>query len=37
LLPPRDWLHERCDARFEAMMENGAVEEVEALLSRDLP
>lgn len=37
LLPPRDWLHDRCDARFEAMMENGAVEEVEALLSRGLP
>ncbi len=37
LLPPRDWLYDRCDARFELMMEGGAVEEVEALLSRNLP
>ena len=36
LLPPRPWLHERCDARFAEMMEHGAVEEVRALLSRDL-
>ena len=32
LLPPRPWLHERCDARFAEMMEHGAVEEVRALL-----
>ncbi len=37
LLPPRDWLYARCDARFDAMMSGGAVEEVEALLSRGLP
>jgi tRNA dimethylallyltransferase len=37
LLPPRDWLHMRCDRRFEAMMESGAVDEVAALLARDLP
>lgn len=37
LLPPRDWLYDRCDARFELMMERGAVEEVEALLARNLP
>lgn len=37
LLPPRDWLYARCDARFDAMMEGGAVGEVEALLARDLP
>ncbi|MBK6706477.1 MAG: tRNA (adenosine(37)-N6)-dimethylallyltransferase MiaA [Sphingomonadales bacterium] len=37
LLPPRDWLHERCDRRFETMMEQGAVEEVRALLALDLP
>ncbi len=37
LLPPRDWLRARCDARFEAMLEHGAVEEVEALLARSLP
>ncbi len=37
LLPPRDWLYARCDARFDAMMSGGAVEEVEAFLSRGLP
>ena len=36
LLPPRDWLNARCDARFAAMVEQGAVEEVEALLERNL-
>ncbi len=36
LLPEREWLYERCDRRFAAMMENGAVEEVERLLARDL-
>lgn len=33
LLPDRSWLYERCDRRFEAMIESGAVEEVEALLA----
>jgi tRNA dimethylallyltransferase len=37
LLPPREWLHARCDARFVAMLEMGAVDEVEALLALDLP
>ncbi|HEV7234125.1 MAG TPA: tRNA (adenosine(37)-N6)-dimethylallyltransferase MiaA, partial [Sphingorhabdus sp.] len=37
LLPPRDWLYARCDARFDAMMSGGAVEEVEALLAECLP
>lgn len=37
LLPPRDWLYARCNARFDAMMSGGAVDEVEALLTRDLP
>ena len=37
LLPPRDWLYARCDARFEAMVELGAVEEVKTLLKRGLP
>jgi tRNA dimethylallyltransferase len=37
LLPPRDWLHNRCDTRFELMMNNGAVEEVKALLALELP
>lgn len=36
LLPPRDWLYERCDRRFSVMMAQGAVEEVEALLARGL-
>ena len=36
LLPPRDWLYARCDERFAAMIEQGAVEEVEALLARRL-
>jgi tRNA dimethylallyltransferase len=36
LLPPRDWLYERCDRRFALMLEHGAVEEVEALLDRRL-
>lgn len=36
LLPPRDWLYERCNARFEAMLDQGAVKEVEALLARGL-
>lgn len=37
LLPPRDWLHIRCDLRFGQMLEHGAVEEVEALMARNLP
>ncbi|MEO7563892.1 MAG: tRNA (adenosine(37)-N6)-dimethylallyltransferase MiaA [Sphingomicrobium sp.] len=37
LLPPRDWLYVRCDARFAAMVEGGAVAEVKALLQRNLP
>jgi tRNA dimethylallyltransferase len=36
LLPPRDWLVARCDRRFAAMVEHGAVEEVRALLARKL-
>lgn len=36
VLPPRGWLYERCDDRFEAMIEHGAIAEVDALLSRDL-
>lgn len=36
LLPPREWLYARCDARFAAMLESGAVEEVRALLARNL-
>ncbi|MBX7495975.1 tRNA (adenosine(37)-N6)-dimethylallyltransferase MiaA [Qipengyuania sp. 6B39] len=36
LLPEREWLYERCDRRFVMMTEQGAVEEVQALLARDL-
>jgi tRNA dimethylallyltransferase len=36
LRPPRDWLIERCDRRFAQMVEQGAVAEVEALLTRHL-
>lgn len=33
LLPPRDWLYERCDTRFSQMLASGAKDEVEALLA----
>ncbi len=36
LLPPRDWLYARCNARFEAMLDQGAVNEVDTLRARDL-
>lgn len=36
LLPPRDWLYARCDERFAAMFDGGAVGEVERLLARGL-
>ncbi|MEJ7925277.1 tRNA (adenosine(37)-N6)-dimethylallyltransferase MiaA [Sphingobium sp. AN641] len=36
LLPPRDWLIARCDARFAQMVDMGAIGEVEALVRRDL-
>lgn len=36
LAPPREWLFDRCDLRFEQMLENGAIAEVEALLARNL-
>jgi len=34
--PERQWVYDRCDKRFAQMVENGAVEEVEALLAREL-
>ncbi len=34
LLPPRDWLFDRCDRRLAAMFDQGAVDEVRALLRR---
>ena len=36
LLPPRDELRTRCDARLEAMFEDGAIDEVRALRARNL-
>ena len=36
LSPPREWLNQRCDERFAAMLDGGAVAEVEALLARNL-
>ena len=36
LLPPRDWLYQRCDGRFALMFAGGAIEEVEALMSRHM-
>ena len=36
LLPPRDWLYERCDRRFEMMMSEEGLDEVRRLLTRDL-
>ena len=36
VLPPRDWLYQRCDARFAEMWQAGAVDEVERLLARGL-
>lgn len=38
LLPDRPWLAERCDHRLDAMFDDGAIEEVSALLQRsDIP
>jgi tRNA dimethylallyltransferase len=36
LLPDREWLYQRCDTRFSAMLERGALSEVEVLLARGL-
>ncbi len=36
LLPPRERLYARCDARFAAMLAGGGIDEVEALLARAL-
>ena len=37
LLPPRDWLYDCCNQRFENMIVAGAVEEVAALRAANLP
>ncbi len=36
LAPDRDWLRQRIAARFHAMLEQGAIEEVQRLLARNL-
>lgn len=36
LLPPREWLRDRCDARLVQMFDSGAIAEVDALLARNL-
>lgn len=36
LLPPRAWLCDRCDRRFDAMMDADGLAEVEALMARGL-
>jgi tRNA dimethylallyltransferase len=36
IVPPRDALYDRCDARFTAMMTAGALDEVKALAARNL-
>lgn len=36
LVPDREQLYSKCNRRFDWMLENGAVEEVEALIARDL-
>jgi len=37
LLPPREWLHARCDARCAAIVSDEGIEEVRRLLARRLP
>jgi tRNA dimethylallyltransferase len=37
LLPPRDWLHARCDERLEKIFSDKGIEEVYLLLERRLP
>ncbi len=36
LLPPRDWLYDRCNRRFDSMMQADGLAEVEALMARGL-
>ena len=36
LLPPRDWLYARCGERFSAMLDGGAIAEIERLIERRL-
>lgn len=34
LTPPRDWLYDRCDRRFDAMLAAGALDEIRALAAK---
>jgi tRNA dimethylallyltransferase len=36
LLPPRSWLYERCDRRFDEILSSQGIEEVSSLLQRGL-
>ncbi len=36
IMPPRDILYQRCDSRFDIMLEQGAIEEVSAFAELDL-
>ncbi|AUG53689.1 tRNA (adenosine(37)-N6)-dimethylallyltransferase MiaA [Thalassospira marina] len=36
-MPPRDILYDRCNRRFDLMIEQGAIEEVRLLLEQNLP
>jgi tRNA dimethylallyltransferase len=36
-MPPRDILYDRCNRRFELMIEQGAIDEVKFLLEQNLP
>lgn len=37
LLPPRDYIYHRCEARFDAMLLHGALDEARLIESLDLP
>lgn len=37
LTPDRDWLYARCEARFDLMMEAGALDEAKAVMDLNLP
>jgi tRNA dimethylallyltransferase len=36
LLPPREWLFDRCDSRFDAMIQGGGIDEITRLIARAL-
>ena len=37
LMPKRDWLYARCDARFDVMLAEGALQEVREVMAMELP